>query len=238
MGYGLTVNYFHRRSRHAARQRTGQRASPVRRTAGARRRRRRAAHGIAIGPHGRVTMASTHAAKNGWKPRRRRHASRVPARVWGKWGWGANELARSGDAGVGALCRCAHASGLRSRHPSTCTVTPALALQTSHPSFHPSSSTIIIGYVTSNISRNVTSNSLRIARALRLGGEGLVAPHLHLSVTRHRIRSYLQLPALHPIFISFISLCSGPVYRRLGVTASPHFRQARWPIQFRQLTKP
>ena len=54
-------------------------------------------------------MASTHAAKNGWKPRRRRHASRV----WGKWGWGANELARSGDAGVGALCRCAHASGLR-----------------------------------------------------------------------------------------------------------------------------
>ena len=179
-------------------------------------------------------MASTHAAKNGWKPRRRRHASRV----WGKWGWGANELARSGDAGVGALCRCAHASGLRSRHPSTCTVTPALALQTSHPSFHPSSSTIIIGYVTSNISRNVTSNSLRIARALRLGGEGLVAPHLHLSVTRRRIRSYLQLPALHPIFISFISLCSGPVYRRLGVTASPHFRQARWPIQFRQLTKP
>ena len=133
-------------------------------------------------------MASTHAAKNGWKPRRRRHASRV----WGKWGWGANELARSGDAGVGALmgalCRCAHASGLRSRHPSTCTVTPALALQTSHPSFHPSSSTIIIGYVTSNISRNVTSNSLRIARALRLGGEGLVAPHLHvLSVMSLRL---------------------------------------------------
>ena len=25
---------------------------------------------------------------------------------------------------------------------------------------------------------------------------------------------------------------------RMGVTASPHFRQARWPIQFRQLTKP
>ena len=236
MGYGLTVNYFHRRSRHAARQRTSTRVAG---TPHGRRSTPAAARG-AWHRH-RTAWKSDHgldARRNGWKPRRRRHASRVPARVWGKWGWGANELARSGDAGVGALCRCAHASGLRSRHPSTCTVTPALALQTSHPSFHPSSSTIIIGYVTSNISRNVTSNSLRIARALRLGGEGLVAPHLHLSVTRHRIRSYLQLPALHPIFISFISLCSGPVYRRLGVTASPHFRQARWPIQFRQLTKP
>ena len=45
-------------------------------------------------------------------------------------------------------------------------------------------SIIIVGYVTSNISRNVTSSSLRVARALRLGGEGLVAPPLHLSVTR------------------------------------------------------
>ena len=95
-------------------------------------------------------MASTHAAKNGWKPRRRRHASRV----WGKWGWGANELARSGDAGVGALCRCAHASGLRSRHPSTCTVTPALALHIHHSIHHhrPSSS------VTSHQTYLVTSH--------------------------------------------------------------------------------
>ena len=37
-------------------------------------------------------------------------------------------------------------------------------------------SIIIVDYVTSNISRNVTSSSLQVARALRLGGEGLVAP--------------------------------------------------------------
>ena len=58
-------------------------------------------------------------------------------------------------------------------------------------------SIIIVGYVTSNISRNVTSSSLRVARALRLGGEGLVAPPLHLSVTRSDqiIFSALQMAA-------------------------------------------
>ena len=76
-------------------------------------------------------------------------------------------------------------------------------------------SIIIVGYVTSNISRNVTSSSLRVARALRLGGEGLVAPPLHLSVTRSD-QIIFQLPAPHPILIS--SLCSGPVCGRAWVS--------------------
>ena len=119
---------------------------------------------------------------------------------------------------------------LRPHHPSS-TVTPALS---SHPSSHPSSSS-----VTSHQTYLVTSHQApcesRVHSVLVEKGS---LPRLSTSRSRDQIRSYFQLPALHPIFISFISLCSGPVYRRLGVTASPHFRQARWPIQFRQLTKP
>ena len=115
---------------------------------------------------------------------------------------------------------------LRPHHPSS-TVTPALS---SHPSSHPSSSS-----VTSHQTYLVTSHQApcesRVHSVLVEKGS---LPRLSTSRSRDQIRSYFQLPALHPIFISFISLCSGPVYRRLGVTASPHFRQARWPIQFRQ----
>ena len=124
-----------------------QRASPVRRTAGA--RRRRAAHGI--GPHGRVTA---------W-PRR------TPLKMGGSRADAGTRLA-CGGSGAGGLTsllvrvmqaweRCAGAhtpQASDSRHPSTCTVTPALALHIHHSIHHhrPSSS------VTSHQTYLVTSH--------------------------------------------------------------------------------
>ena len=97
---------------------------------------------------------------------------------------------------------------LRPHHPSS-TVTPALS---SHPSSHPSSSS-----VTSHQTYLVTSHQApcesRVHSVLVEKGS---LPRLSTSRSRDQIRSYFQLPAPHPILIS--SLCSGPVCGRAWVS--------------------
>ena len=135
----------------------------------------------------------------------------------------AHELARARDAGGGALCWYPRASGLITpiRYRISCTVISSIIIH------HPSSihhQRLRHKTFSSRIhSRFPISSNSPVHSGLR----GLVA----LVGPRHsiKLRCYFQLPALHPILIISISLCSGPVYRRLGVTASPHSRQARWP---------
>ena len=141
----------------------------------------------------------------------------------------ANELARSGDAGVGALCRYAQASGLI-RHRTLCLtdgmchhiILPSHLMHASHP----------IKGSTSRAFYSFTSPNSPAHSALAR----LVA--LLASVTREAKMVFSAPRPPSHTHQHFSSLCSGPVCGRAWVSRlSPH--QATWPtVQFRPLTKP
>ena len=143
----------------------------------------------------------------------------------------ANELARSGDAGVGASCRHTHASGPHAHHTSSTVAggTGKYCLLISHLSSH----RIIISLVT-NLPFTIPFTSP--TSPLRAVLVGLVA--LSSTAVTPEAKMVLSAPRPpHPIYSSAASVAAPCVGAPGCHGFSPH--QATWPtVQFRPLTKP
>ena len=115
----------------------------------------------------------------------------------------ANELARSGDAGVGALCRFAHASG---RHPASSTVA-ARVLSSLHLSSHRIISTSSVSSQTFHLPFTIpfTSPHSPVHSALA----GLVARPAVTSVRSEMVLSATRPPSHYSSAVSVAAPCVG-----------------------------